>query len=294
MKIGVIGCGAMGAGMTKNLLKNGHQVWTFDPDEEKQQQMKELGAVPVSRMSEVASELEAFVLSLPMTHLVEQALTSEDGLLRHAKKGALILDMSTTDVGVTKKLAQQAAEQGICFYDCPVSNGPKGADEGTLAIMVGGEEEKYKDVLPLLQNMGKSITYVGPSGSGQVVKLSCNIVVAGLISLLSEAFKAGKEAGVEPSIIAQVMQNGTAQNRVMEVFGKNLLDNSHENVFFLLNHMKKDVDLFYSLANNSMKEESIAAHVQKVYQQAQTEGLGLQDATAVQKLYESPARETAN
>ncbi|RNF39503.1 NAD(P)-dependent oxidoreductase [Planococcus salinus] len=294
MKIGVIGCGAMGAGMVKNLLKNDREVWTFDPDEKKQQQMKQLGAVPVGKMSDVASDMDAFVLSLPLAHLVEQALTSEDGLLKRAKRGALILDMSTTDVELTKKLARQAKEQGIYFYDCPVSNGPKGADEGTLSIMVGGDEEKYKDVLPVLQNMGTAITYVGPSGSGQVVKLSSNIVVAGIISLLSEAFKAGEEAGVDPSVIAQVMQNGTAQNRVMDVFGDNLLKHSHENVVFLLNHMKKDVDLFYSLANDSMKEESITAYIQKLYQQAQSAGLGMVDATAVQQLYGSTEREPAN
>ena len=163
MKIRMIGCGAMGAGMVKNLVKNGYDVTTYDPDSTKQEQMMELGATPVSSSAYGLSSIDIVLLSLPTSTLVKDTLIGSNGILHHLKNDSFILDMSTTDVGVTKQLAETAAAKSIHYLDCPVSNGPVGANDGTLTIMVGGEEDAFLFVLPVLESIGKEIRYIGPS-----------------------------------------------------------------------------------------------------------------------------------
>ncbi|TQR13755.1 NAD(P)-dependent oxidoreductase [Psychrobacillus soli] len=286
MKIGMIGCGAMGAGIVKNLLKNHHQVWTFDPDPNKQDSMRELGAIPVSSMESVASTLEVIMLSLPLTELVEDAIVGEGGILAHLEKGTYILDMSTTDVNITKKLAQYAKEAGVYFFDCPVSNGPVGAENGTLTIMVGGEREKFETIQPILSVIGKEIRYIGPVGSGQVVKLCNNMVVAGIMVLLSETLVAGTKAGVDAKIIAEVMSIGSAQSKVLSVFGPNLINDTHENVNFLLSHMAKDVRLFTELAKDAQASIFVSPIVDQLFEIAKIQGKGSLDTSAVGQMLE--------
>ncbi|MFJ7971482.1 NAD(P)-dependent oxidoreductase [Psychrobacillus sp. NPDC096389] len=286
MKIGMIGCGAMGAGIVKNLLKNHHQVWTFDPDQSKQESMRELGAVPVSSMESVASELEVIMLSLPLTELVEEAIIGEGGILAHLEKGTYILDMSTTDVNITKKLAQYAEEAGVYFFDCPVSNGPVGAEQGTLTIMVGGEREKFETIQPILNVIGEEIRYIGPAGSGQVVKLCNNMVVAGIIVLLSETLLTGTKAGVDVKKIAEVMSIGSAQSKVLSVFGPNLINDTHHNVNFLLSHMTKDVRLFNELAKESQAATFVSPIVEQLFEIAKIQGKGNLDTSAVGQMLE--------
>lgn len=286
MKIGMIGCGAMGAGMVKNLLKNNHQVWTFDPDQNKQEAMRKLGATPVSSMESVASTLEVIMLSLPLTELVEEVIVGEAGILAHLNKGTIILDMSTTDVTVTKRLAQHAKEVGVYFFDCPVSNGPIGAENGTLTIMVGGEHERFQTIQPILNAIGKEIRYIGPSGSGQVVKLCNNMVVAGIMILLSETLLIGTKSGVDAKKIAEVMSIGSAQSKVLSVFGPNLINDTHQNVNFLLSHMAKDVRLFNELAKDSQAPTFVSPIVEQLFEIAKIQGKGDLDTSAVGQMLE--------
>lgn len=286
MKLGMIGCGAMGAGMVKNFLKSDYEVWTYDPDPMKQQQMKELGAIPVPVINIVAPMLDVIVLSLPLSNLIEDTLVGENGLLHDLKKGAFILDMSTTDVDSTKKLAQQAKDVGVHYFDCPVSNGPLGADAGTLTIMVGGEEEHYSAILPVLQAIGNEIRYIGSAGSGQVVKLCNNMMVAGIMVLLSETLLTGVKAGVDAKKIAEVMSIGSAQNKVLSVFGPNLVQDTHHNVNFLLSHMAKDVGLYQKLSKSSETPAFLSSIVEQLFEIAKLQGKGGLDTSAVGQVVE--------
>ncbi|QTD40854.1 NAD(P)-dependent oxidoreductase [Sporosarcina sp. Te-1] len=283
MKIRMIGCGAMGAGMVKNLLKNGFDVTTFDPDPVKQEEMKKLGAMPASSTIEDASMIDAFLLSLPTSLLVEETLTA---IVPHLKKGAFVLDMSTTDVAVTKRLFQLAGEAGIHYLDCPVSNGPAGANEGTLTIMAGGEEHAFQSVLPVLQSIGKEIRYIGPSGSGQVVKLCNNMMVAGIMVLLSETLLTGAKNGVDPKKIAELMSIGSAQNKVLTVFGPNLLNDTHDDVKFFLGHMTKDINLYSAMSREVHSPAMLSSIVEQLYEVAKAQGKGHLDTSAVGQVVE--------
>lgn len=283
MKIRMIGCGAMGAGMVKNLLKNGFEVMTFDPDPAKQDQMMKLGAKPVSLPAMDASSVDVVLLSLPTSLLVEETLMT---LLPHLKKGAFVLDMSTTDVGVTKRLSDLAQEAGVYYLDCPVSNGPAGANDGTLTIMVGGEEHAFQSVLPVLQSIGKEIRYIGSSGSGQVVKLCNNMMVAGIMVLLSETLLTGAKNGVDPNKIAELMSIGSAQNKVLSVFGPNLLNDTHDDVKFFLGHMTKDINLYSAMSREVHSPALLSSIVEQLYEVAKAQGKGNLDTSAVGQVVE--------
>ncbi|GKV57333.1 oxidoreductase [Sporosarcina sp. NCCP-2222] len=283
MKIRMIGCGAMGAGMVKNLLKNGFEVTTFDPDPAKQDQMMKLGARPVSLPVMDASSIDVVLLSLPTSLLVEETLMT---LLPHLKKDAFVLDMSTTDVGVTKRLSDLAQEAGVYYLDCPVSNGPAGANDGTLTIMVGGEEHAFQSVLPVLQSIGKEIRYIGSSGSGQVVKLCNNMMVAGIMVLLSETLLTGAKNGVDPNKIAELMSIGSAQNKVLSVFGPNLLNDTHDDVKFFLGHMTKDINLYSSMSREVHSPALLSSVVEQLYEVAKAQGKGHLDTSAVGQVVE--------
>ncbi|RKI97687.1 NAD(P)-dependent oxidoreductase, partial [Butyricicoccus sp. 1XD8-22] len=165
------------------------------------------GATPASNPEELASKVDYLILSLTSPELVKEIVLNEDsGVLQRMKQGTFILDMSTNDVNITRQIHQIAQEKGVEFYDCPLSGGPDGANNGTLTIMIGGNKEKLEEIFPVLQAIGKHIEYLGDSGAGQTVKLCHNMVVAGVISLLSEAFLTSEKAGVTKEKLASILQ----------------------------------------------------------------------------------------
>lgn len=288
--IGMIGCGAIGSGMVKNLLPQ-YNVLAYDVDAANQRKAEELGAMGASDLHMLASASDYVLLSLPTSDIVKDCIIGEKGILQWMNKGTAILDMSTTDVATTRELYKEAKNQGIAYFDCPVSNGPKGALEGTLTIMAGGNEQLFHKIEPVLKAIGKEIRYIGESGSGQVVKLCNNMIVAGLVILLSETLITGVKSGVSADKIADIMQIGSASNRVLSVFGPNLLNNTHDHVLFMLNHMKKDVDLYLQMAELGDIPTFLSSSVQHLFAEAKNEGLGHLDTTAVSQLLENIAKQ---
>ncbi|HET7657342.1 MAG TPA: NAD(P)-dependent oxidoreductase [Bacillales bacterium] len=279
--IGVVGCGAMGAGMVENLLRNGFEVFIYDPDEGKMKTLEREGAVPGENVQSVAKEVKFLLTSLPRTDILMDVLYGEKGAFNAMESGTYVLDMGTTDVEATRQAYEKAREKGIAYFDCPVSGGPEGSRNGGLTIMVGGREEAFPQIRQVLEAIGKQIHYIGESGAGQIVKLCNNMVVAGITVLLSEAFLTGSKAGVAPRKIAEVMQAGSAGTRVMDVFGGNLLAETYENVLFMLNHMSKDIDLYLKLAKQCGGAHFISDGVDELYRLAKMNGKGELDSTAV-------------
>lgn len=289
--IGMIGCGAIGSGIVKNLLLHHYDVLAYDVDANNQRKAEELGATGASDLYMLASASDFVLLSLPTPEIVKDCIIGKNGILQWMKKETAILDMSTTDVATTRELYKEAENQGIAYFDCPVSNGPKGAIEGTLTIMAGGNEQLFHKIEPVLKAIGKEIRYIGESGSGQVVKLCNNMIVAGLVILLSETLITGVKSGVSADKIAEIMQLGSASNRVLSVFGPNLLNNTHDHVLFMLNHMKKDVDLYLQMAELEDTPTILSSSVQHLFAKAKNEGLGQLDTTAVSQLLENIAKQ---
>jgi 3-hydroxyisobutyrate dehydrogenase len=280
--VGIIGCGLMGSGIAKNLLKNHYKVHVFDINETAVKNLVDHGAIAAASPSDMASEIDFLIMSLTSPDIIKHTLLHEqNGVLFKMKKGSFILDMSTNDVQLTREIHKTAEENGVQFYDCPLSGGPEGAANGTLTIMVGGSEDHYPTILSVLQAVGKHIEYVGKSGAGQTVKLCHNMVVAGVITLLSEAFLTGERAGVSKEKLAGILQKGSGQTRAMDVFGVNILDESFDNVKFSLANMTKDIHLYRELAENSQVSTFVSDMTHQLFHLGKNKGKGQQDSSAV-------------
>lgn len=283
-KVGIIGCGLMGRGIALNLLKNGYEVYVHDVNNEAVKDLEREGAIAADHIGTM-EKVKYLILSLPFPSLIKSIILDENnGAIRVMKSGSYILDMSTNDVEITKELNEHAKLKNIEFFDCPLSGGPAGAADGTLTIMVGGNEKAFPKITPLLKAVGEQIEYVGSSGAGQTVKLCHNMVVGGVITLLSEAFLTGEKAGVSKDKLASILQKGSAQTKVMDVFGSNILDDTFNNIKFSLANMTKDIHLYRNLAEKGQIPTFTSQSIYQLFKIANHKGKGAQDATAVYDL----------
>ena len=229
MRVGFVGLGIMGWPMAENLVQAGYDLTVHNRTQKKAQEFaKNTGARLAESPKEVAKRSDIVITMLPGPPEVEEVFLGEDGLIEGAGRGGLLVDMSTSSPLLARKIAEVAREQGASALDAPVSGGDVGAKEGTLSIMVGGEQEDFERARPLFEVMGRTITHVGPSGAGQVVKAANQIVVALSIEAVSEALVLGERGGVSAEKILDVLSGGLAANRVMEVKREKFLSRSFE------------------------------------------------------------------
>lgn len=220
-RIGFIGLGVMGRPMAENLLRAGHELTVHSRSAGPVDALVEQGAARAAGASDTADGAEVVITMLPDSGDVAAVVPE---VIAAAAPGTLLIDMSTIAPGVARELAGAARERSLGMLDAPVSGGDIGAREGTLSIMVGGEAEDFERARPILEVLGKTITHVGPAGSGQVVKACNQVLVAGIIQAVSEALVLGSKSGVEPATIIDVLSGGLAANKIMEVRRRNFLE----------------------------------------------------------------------
>jgi 2-hydroxy-3-oxopropionate reductase len=225
-KVGFVGLGIMGAAMVRNLLGAGHKLVVHNRTRAKAELFAGHGAEVADSPREVAEKSDVVVTMLPGPPEVEGVIAGESGLLEGAREGSLIVEMSTSSPALARKLSRAAKNRGVGTLDAPVSGGDVGAIDGTLSIMVGGEEVDFQRARPLFEAMGASVVHVGGPGSGQVVKACNQVVVALVIEAVSEALVLGSKAGVEAERVIEVLSGGLAANKVLEVKGEKFL--SHD------------------------------------------------------------------
>jgi len=210
-RVGYIGLGIMGSGMARNLLKAGHTLIVHNRSRAIVDEFVREGAIPASCPREVAAQSEFVCTNLPDSPDVEQVVLGPDGIIEGAHEGLIYIDHSTIKPETARKIAAELARVGVLALDAPVSGGDIGARAGTLSIMVGGPKEAFDRALPLFQAMGKTITWVGESGAGQIAKVANQIVVAGTMVAMAEALVLAQKAGVDPQRVVQAISRGAAQ-----------------------------------------------------------------------------------
>jgi 2-hydroxy-3-oxopropionate reductase len=219
ISVGMIGLGLMGKPMARNLLKAGFPLTVFNRSRAPIDELVGEGARGAASAREVAAASEVVITIVPDSPDVEAVLLGPDGVLAGAKPGTLVIDMSTISPAVTRRLHAEVAARGCRMLDAPVSGGDVGAKAGTLSIMAGGAREDFDAAQPVFAAMGRTITYCGQAGSGQLVK-ACNQIMAGIVMAgVSEALTFAQKAGVATDVMIQVLQGGVAQTRVMELRG---------------------------------------------------------------------------
>jgi len=209
--IGYIGLGIMGAAMTRNLMKAGHELVVHNRSQTIVQQLVSEGATAAASPREVAEQVDFVFTNLPDSPDVELVVLGENGIIKGAHENLIFIDNSTIKPETARHIARELATVGVEALDAPVSGGDIGAQAGTLTIMVGGDETAYNRTLPLFEAMGKTITHIGDSGAGQIAKAANQIIVGGAMVAMAEALVLAAKAGVDPAKVVQAISRGAAQ-----------------------------------------------------------------------------------
>jgi len=233
--IGFIGLGIMGRPMALNLIKAGYKLVVTSRSQGPIDALAAAGAKAVKTPADVAKESDVVITMVPDTPDVEKVIRGQHGVLDGLKRGAIVIDMSTISPDVTRQLAEAIAAKGGSMLDCPVSGGEIGAKNATLTIMAGGDEKVFERARPILSCMGKpeSVTYIGPSGSGQVTKLCNQICIAANVAGVAEAYSLAKANGLDPSRVRQALLGGFAGSKVLEFHGNRMLTGDYKPGFFV-------------------------------------------------------------
>ena len=232
--VGFIGLGIMGKPMTLNIMKAGYPLVAHSRSRGPVDEVVRAGAKAAASPAEVASQADVIITMVPDTPDVELVLTGPHGVVHSLKRGAVVIDMSTVSPVVTRRLSAAIAEKGGSMLDAPVSGGEIGAKNGTLSIMVGGDEATFTRAKPILECMGTAdrITYIGESGAGQVCKLCNQIAIGGALAGVAEAFALASKSGIDRARVRQALAGGFAGSKVLEVHGGRMLSGDYKPGFF--------------------------------------------------------------
>ena len=238
MNIGFIGLGIMGRPMALNLLKAGHSLWVHARRPAMMTPLTDAGATGCETAAQVAAHTDIIFICVSDTQDVEQVIQGENGVLQSARKDSIVVDMSTISPSATRALANELADKQVYMLDAPVSGGEQGAINGTLSIMVGGEQHIFARVLPLFQIMGKNIVHIGENGAGQVTKACNQVLIGQTIAAIGEAFILASASGVDPAKVRQALMGGFAGSRVLESHGQRMLERNFKPGFKARLHQK--------------------------------------------------------
>lgn len=293
MQIGFIGIGVMGRPMTLNLLKAEHHVTIYarHPEKPEVQEVLNAGAKMAPSPRAVAMASDMVITMLPNSPEVEEVVTGQQGVLEGARKGLIIVDMSTIAPAVSRKLAQTASARGVHFLDAPVSGGSQGAVNGALTIMVGGEREIFEQALPAFQAMGKkeNIFHVGPYGAGEVVKIVNNILCGAIAAAIAESFVLGVKAGADVETMEKVIGvSSGASWQLSNQFPLRAFNGSFQ-PGFMTDLLHKDLGLALDLASENSTPVAMTALTRQMYEMARAAGYGREDYTSLLKVLENMA-----
>jgi 3-hydroxyisobutyrate dehydrogenase len=287
MNVGFIGVGAMGRPMAANLIKKGFTVTAYDASAEALAAIVKLGAAKAGSSADAARVSDVVITILPSSANVVAAYLGEGGVLEGAAAGRLCVDMSTIDPATSRLVAATASKRGIRFLDAPVSGGVPRAEDGTLAIMVGGDGTDFDEARSVLAAMGGNIIHVGPVGSGEVAKL-CNNLIAGVAAVaVSEAFRIAEGFGVDSKVLTDVISKSSGNTFVMEhmhpVPGLVAQAPASRGYVpgFTTDLMAKDLGLAVNAARELRVPVVVAPAAQQVLRLASSHGYGRKDFSSV-------------
>jgi len=239
-KIGFIGLGVMGMSMAKNLLKAGYPVTVWNRTASRMREPVSLGALAADSPKEVAEKSDIVIIMVGDSPDVEAVVLGPSGVIEGARPGLIVVDMSSISPVATRRIAEALAEKGVKMLDAPVSGGDIGAREATLSIMVGGPKDLYEKCLPIFEALGKQITYMGETGSGQATKL-CNQVICALhIQTVCEGLILGAKLGLDLERLLQVLTAGYANSRILSHLGPKMISRDFR-PGFKMRHQLKDL-----------------------------------------------------
>ncbi len=279
-KIGFIGIGLMGLPMAKNILKSGYKLMAFNRSPNKADLLKEFGAEIAKSLGELVNNSDVIITMLTDDKAVDEVMNNQN-FVENLKSGKILIDMSSVKPITAKKHANSLKLKDINYLDAPVSGGTIGAEEATLAIMIGGDQNVFNEVKDLLKTMGNP-TLVGPVGSGQVSKLANQIIVGLTIGAVAEAVTLCEKAGADPIKMISALSGGWADSKVLQTHGKRMINKDFTPKGKTSTHLK-DMNNILECANNFNTHLPISNLVKEMYKNLVENGCGNDDHSSLYK-----------
>lgn len=287
--IGFIGLGTMGKPMAMNLLKAGYPVTVYDINSEPMQELQAKSARIEKQCKEVANQSDVIITMLPKSEDVEKAILGENGVMEGAKANSIVIDMSTIDPSISQRISKSLAGKKIKMLDAPVSGGQIGAVNGTLTIMVGGEEGTFNECADIFKAMGQKIFYCGQSGNGEVVKIINNLLGGINMVATAEALALGVKAGADFKTLFEVINTSSGQNFMMQTYSARKAFKGDFEPGFMAELIAKDLGLAMNLAKEEKYPLFIGSIAHQFYSNILAVGLGRKDYSVTVKVAEELA-----
>lgn len=285
-KIGFVGLGNIGFPMCRRLLESGYEVLAYDANPEAVSRLEDTPAEPADSLKTLAAA-DVVLLSLPGSDVVEEVVLGEGGLAEGLSSGKVLIDTSSSRPSSTRDLAKKLAESGVEMLDAPVSGGVLRAEEGKLAVMVGGREEVFERWREVLESFGEKIFHVGDHGAGHLVKSLNNLLSATTLASAAEAVILAEKAGVAPEALLEVINAGNGRSYSTEVkFPKFILDRSFDDGF-ALGLMVKDLKIALETAAEMGHPMFSGSSISQLWQAAAARGYGLEGHTSIYAFLET-------
>jgi 3-hydroxyisobutyrate dehydrogenase len=285
-KIGFIGLGIMGSGMTKNLINKGHAVTVWNRTTAKMDDVLKMGARAAESPKDIAKQNDIIMICVSDTPDVEEVILGNDGVIHGVQKGKLVIDHSTISPHTTNVIAEELSKKGVYLLDAPISGGSEGARKGTLSIMTGGDQKQYERALPYLKAFGKTITYVGPQGSGQMVKLVNQILVVVNQLAASEALLFAQAGNLDLSKTLKAVESGAAGSWMLSNRGPQMIERDWR-PGFTIDLQQKDLRLVLEAADQLGIPLIATSLVFNLYRSLQKQGRGGEGNHALVKALEN-------
>ena len=284
--IGFIGIGTMGRLMSVNLIKSGFPLIAYDLNPKPLQELKGKGAAIGQSSKEVASQSDIIITMLPNSEDVEKAILGQNGVVEGVKSGAIVIDMSTIDASVSRRIAQVLSSKKIKMLDAPVSGGPPGAEAGTLSIMVGGDEAVFRECEDVFKAMGENLFYCGQNGNGEIVKCVNNLLTGAYAIISAEALAMGVKGGVDFKVLFDVVCASTGQNVFIKTAAPMKAFKGDFEPGFSADLMYKDLGLAVTLAREHGVPLLMGGLSHQMFSNIKASGFGKKDWTVTIKMLE--------
>ncbi|MDE0183566.1 MAG: NAD(P)-dependent oxidoreductase [Caldilineaceae bacterium] len=285
-RVGFVGLGIMGQGMARNLLKAGYNVRVWNRTSSRMDPLIEAGAAAGASPADVAANCDIIAVCVSDTPDVEEVILGENGILSGVQAGALVIDFSTISPQATIDIADRLSAKGVKMLDAPVSGGSEGAANGTLSIMIGGDEDQVERARGVFEAMGNTITHVGKQGAGQTVKLVNQILVVGNCLAMCEALIFAQAGGVDLERCLNAVTGGAAGSWMLANRGPQIIDRDWR-PGFTINLQQKDVRLIMQEADALGVPVLLSGQVFSLYRTLQQAGLGEEGNHALVKALEN-------
>lgn len=284
--VGFIGLGLMGTGFTKRLVASGHKVIGYDIDADKLQAARAWGVQPAASPVEVAALADTVGICVTTSHAVEEVVCGADGIASGRLEGKTVVDVSTTEMAVTHRVAAAVARSGGAFVDAPVSGGPSAAEAGTLAIMAGGDADAVRRVRPVLEAVGQ-VTYMGPTGAGQATKLVNQVLCLTNYCIVAEGLRLAQAYGVDASKIPAALAPGLANSAVLQVIFPRMVKGDFAPRGYA-RQVLKDLEMLHEATRAHHLAMPMTAQATTLFRMLVAQGDSELDGAAVVKLLPEP------